>query len=129
MENLVKYQGSCHCGVIKFEVDAPQTIEVERCNCSICKKAGFLHLIVPLRNFQLKQGKEFLSEYTFNTGIAKHTFCKVCGIKPFYTPRSNPDGIDINVNCLDTVPKSIKIVEFDGQNWENNAHTLAHKST
>ncbi|MFY8351214.1 GFA family protein [Pseudoalteromonas sp. SSM20] len=129
MENLVKYQGSCHCGVIKFEVDAPQTIEVESCNCSICKKAGFLHLIVPLRNFQLMQGKEFLSEYTFNTGIAKHTFCKVCGIKPFYTPRSNPDGIDINVNCLDTVPKNIKIVEFDGQNWENNAHTLAHKST
>lgn len=124
----MKYKGSCHCGAIKFEVAAPPTIEVERCNCSICKKSGFLHLIVPLRDFTLKKGKESLSEYTFNTGVAKHMFCKICGIKPFYTPRSNPDGIDINVNCLDTAPENINIVDFDGQNWESNAHTLAHKS-
>ena len=124
----MKYQGSCHCGAITFEVNAPSSIEVERCNCSICKKSGYLHLIVPLRDFTLKQGSESLSEYTFNTGVAKHTFCKVCGIKPFYTPRSNPDGIDINVNCLDTASENINIVDFDGQNWESNAHTLAHKS-
>lgn len=124
----MKYQGSCHCGAILFEITCPPAIEVERCNCSICKKSGFLHLIIPHRDFTLKQGSEFLSEYTFNTGVAKHTFCKVCGIKPFYTPRSNPDGIDVNVNCLDTVPDKINIVDFDGLNWEKNAHTLAHKS-
>lgn len=124
----MKYKGSCHCKAITFEVDAPASIEVERCNCSLCSKAGFLHLIVPLSKFNLLTGQDVISTYKFNSGVAKHTFCKVCGIKPFYTPRSNPDGIDINVNCLDTKPESVNIVEFDGQNWEENAQTLAHKS-
>lgn len=122
------YQGSCHCGAIRFEVEAPETIEVENCNCSMCAKAGFLHLIVPLSKFRLLSGADQITTYTFNTGVAKHTFCKVCGIKPFYTPRSNPDGIDINVHCLDTQPMAMNIVEFDGQNWEQHAHTIAHKS-
>jgi len=122
------YQGSCHCGDIKFQVEAPDEIEVENCNCSICKKSGFLHLIVPLSHFTLLQGEDKLSTYTFNTGVAKHTFCQTCGIKPFYIPRSNPDGMDINVNCLDTLPESIKVTDFDGQNWEQHAHRLADKS-
>ncbi|UAA38448.1 GFA family protein [Paraneptunicella aestuarii] len=122
------YSGSCHCGGVQFQVEAPEEIEVEHCNCSICSKAGYLHLIVPLSKFKLLQGEELINTYTFGSGIAKHTFCKVCGIKPFYTPRSNPDGIDINVNCLDVRPVKINIVEFDGQNWEENAHVLAHKS-
>lgn len=124
----MKYRGSCHCQAVTFEVEAPATLEVERCNCSLCAKAGFLHLIVPASRFQLLSGKESLTTYTFNTGVAKHTFCKHCGIKPFYTPRSNPDGIDVNVNCLDTAPASVEIIDFDGRNWEANAHTLAHKS-
>ena len=124
----MKYKGSCHCQAITFEVDAPTEIEAERCNCSMCSKAGFLHLIIPPSKFKLLSGHNQIATYTFNTGVAKHTFCKVCGIKPFYTPRSNPDGIDINVNCLDTKPAIINIVEFDGQNWEENAHKLAHKS-
>lgn len=124
----MKYQGSCHCGAIQFQVEAPDTVEVERCNCSICAKSGFLHLIVPLSRFELLKGEDDLTTYTFNTGVAKHTFCKHCGVKPFYTPRSNPDGIDINVNCLDTKPPMINIVEFDGQNWEDNAADLAYKS-
>ena len=122
------YRGSCHCQAITFEIDAPEEVEVERCNCSICSKSGFLHLIIPLSKFTLLSGKEHISTYTFNTGVARHTFCKTCGVKPFYTPRSNPDGIDVNVNCLDTLPKKIDVVEFDGSNWEQNAHTLAHKS-
>lgn len=122
------YNGSCHCKSVTFEVEAPEVIEAEHCNCSICSKSGFLHLIVPLGKFKLISGEEFLTNYTFNTGVAKHTFCKICGVKPFYTPRSNPDGIDVNVNCLDTKPKSVVITEFDGQNWEQHAHKLAHKS-
>ncbi|WP_240732672.1 GFA family protein [Halioglobus maricola] len=109
-------------------MEAPESVEVERCNCSICRKAGFLHLIVPLSRFQLLAGEEAITTYTFNTGVARHTFCKICGVKPFYTPRSNPDGIDINVNCLDELPPELSIVDFDGQNWEENAHALAHKS-
>ena len=122
------YKGSCHCQAVTFEVDAPQNIEAVYCNCSICSKSGFLHLIVPASRFRLLSGRESLSTYSFNTGVAKHTFCKVCGVKPFYTPRSNPDGVDVNVHCLDSRPASVKISEFDGQNWEQNAQTLAHKS-
>ncbi len=122
------YHGSCHCGAIKFEVEAPESVEVENCNCSICAMTGFLNLIVPARNFRLLSGEESLTTYTFNTGVAKHKFCKICGVKPFYIPRSNPDGVDINLRCLSTQPKQVKVIDFDGQNWEQNAHTVAHKS-
>jgi len=122
------YQGSCHCGAVRFEVEAPEHLEAEDCNCSICAKTGFLHLIVPMSKFRLIDGADKLSTYTFNTGVAKHKFCRICGIKPFYIPRSNPDGIDVNVRCLDTRPASVTIVAFDGRNWEQNAHRLAHKS-
>ncbi len=122
------YKGSCHCGAVQFEVEADADIEVEDCNCSICSKSGYLHLIVPLSKFKLLAGEERLQTYTFNSGVAKHRFCGVCGIKPFYIPRSNPDGVDVNVHCLDTEPASMTVVKFDGQNWEQNAHTLAHKS-
>lgn len=123
----MKYRGSCHCQAVTFEIETQEPFEVERCNCSICQKSGFLHLILPLSKFTLLTGENDLTTYSFNTGVAKHTFCKHCGIKPFYTPRSNPDGIDINVNCLDT-EVTMNIMDFDGQNWEQNAASLAHKS-
>ncbi len=122
------YQGSCHCGAVRFEVEAPDAVEVENCNCSICAMTGFLHLIVPARNFRLLSSEESLTTYSFNTGVAKHKFCKTCGIKPFYIPRSNPDGIDVNLRCLRTQPRNVTIVDFDGQNWEQHAHNLVHKS-
>jgi hypothetical protein len=124
----MKFTGSCHCKAVKFEIDCANDVEVEDCNCSICSKTGFLHLILPLTRFTLIQGHDALTTYTFNSGVAKHTFCKICGVKPFYVPRSNPDGIDVNINCLDSRPKSIRIVKFDGQNWEQNAESLKHKS-
>ena len=124
----MKYRGSCHCRAVTFEVRAPEKVVVEDCNCSICSKFGFLHLIVPKRDFVLLSGQECLTEYRFNTGIAKHTFCKICGAKPFYIARSNPDGVDVNVRCLDQMPAEVTIVPFDGQNWEANAASLAHKS-
>ena len=122
------YTGSCHCKAITFEVEAPEVIEADRCNCSICKKSGYLHLIVPISRFKLISGESKLATYTFNTGIAQHTFCRICGIKPFYIPRSNPDGIDINVNCLDTENILMNITDFNGVNWEEHAHKVAHKS-
>lgn len=122
------YKGSCHCGDIKFEVEAPENIEVEDCNCSICRKSGLLHLIVPSSQFKLLTGADKYETYTFNTHVAKHYFCRNCGIKAFYIPRSNPDGISVNARCLDTKPLSMKIVKFDGINWEQNAQKLAYKS-
>lgn len=122
------YLGSCHCGHVQFSVEAPEIIEADLCNCTVCKKSGYLHLIVPNSHFKLIAGQEKLVEYKFNTKVAKHYFCSNCGIKPFYIPRSNPDGIDVNVNCLDTKAEQINISDFDGQNWEKHAHKLSHKS-
>lgn len=122
------YRGSCHCGAVTFEVEAPAVIDADRCNCSICTKSGYLHLIVPKSKFKLTSGEDHLTTYTFNSHIAQHRFCKQCGVKPFYIPRSNPDGVDVNVHCLDTQADDIVITEFDGQAWEKNAHLLAHKS-
>jgi hypothetical protein len=124
----LKYSGSCHCGAVAFEVEATAPIVVQACNCSICTKAGFVHLIVPRSRFRLLRGEDHLTTYTFNTGVAKHTFCGTCGMKPFYTPRSNPDGVDVNVNCLDPIPADMVIEPFDGQNWEANGASLAHLS-
>jgi hypothetical protein len=124
----MRYRGSCHCGAVRFEVEAPERLDVEDCNCSICSKAGYLHLIRPASAFTLLSGADMLTTYTFNTGVAKHSFCRRCGIKPFYVPRSNPDGIDVNVRCLDPVPTAISLIPFDGRDWEAHAHTLAHKS-
>lgn len=122
------YSGGCHCGAVRFRAHAAKEPEIERCNCSICKKSGYLHLIVPASRFTLECGSESLTTYTFNSGIAQHHFCRHCGIKAFYIPRSNPDGVDVNFNCLDDPPKTFTINEFDGQNWEANAASLAHKS-
>ncbi len=91
--------------------------------------SGFWHLIVPAERFRLVSGAEDLIEYTFNTGVAKHRFCRVCGIKSYYIPRSNPNGVDVNARCLDQGSyRSITVEPFDGQNWETNAASLAHLS-
>lgn len=126
---MVKHIGGCHCGRVRFEVEAPAEIEAIECNCSVCSKSGFLHLIVPESRFVLIRGSEDLATYTFNTRVAKHLFCKVCGIKSFYVPRSNPDGYSVNVRCLEpsTITRII-VKPFDGKNWEGHAHALAHLS-
>lgn len=125
--SLVIHSGGCHCGRVRFEVDAPAAIEICECNCSMCGKSGFLHLIVPRRRFRLLQGAGDLAQYTFNTGVAKHLFCKICGIKSFYVPRSNPDGYSVNARCLDPGSvTSMTIGRFDGRNWEQHAPALAH---
>ncbi len=126
---LVTHRGSCHCGVVRFEVDAPAHIAVLDCNCSICRMAGFLHLIVPATRFRLLSGADLLAEYTFNTGVARHRFCRVCGIKPFYIPRSNPDGVDVNVRCLDPATiAGIDVTLFDDSDRENATAAIAHLS-
>ena len=122
------HRGSCHCGAVAFEVEAPPRFTALRCSCSICTKSGFLHLIVPIFRFRVLRGEAQLSTYTFNTGVAQHYFCRTCGIKPFYVPRSNPDGMDVNVNCLDPVPQDIAVEPFDGRNWEQGGPALAHLS-
>ena len=87
---------------------------------------GFLHLIVSNDNFRLLTDKCDISEYTFNTHTAKHYFCRNCGVKSFYKPRSHPDGISVNVNCIDSATiKSLTPTDFDGRNWEQNVSELS----
>ncbi len=122
--DVMLYRGGCHCGVVAFEVEAPETVHCSECNCSICSLTGYLHLIVPRSRFRLLRGGDHLATYTFGTGVAQHYFCKTCGIKSFYIPRSHPDGIDVNVRCLQPQPARLVIEPFDGKNWEKNAPSL-----
>ncbi len=119
------HKGGCHCGKVTFKVEAPKMLEVSECNCSICSKTGYLHLIVPKSKFHMISGEDNLETYTFDTREAKHLFCKTCGIKSFYIPRSHPDGISVNVRCLDdSTIDGMNIEQFDGKNWEDNIHKL-----
>ena len=122
---MITRAGGCHCGAVRFEVDAPDVLEVRECNCSICHRVGFLHLIVDRSAFRLVRGEGALTTYTFNTHVAQHTFCSTCGVKSFYVPRSHPDGVSVNARCLDDVDLSdLRISHFDGRNWESNVGTL-----
>jgi len=113
------HRGGCHCGRVRFEVLAPAHLQLDECNCSMCSRNGYLHLIVPAERFKLLQGQETLTAYAFNTGTAKHLFCSVCGIKSFYVPRSHPDGFSINARCLDMQTVSGTTVRpCNGRDWE-----------
>ena len=125
MAELVTHHGSCHCGAVQFAVEAPADLDVSECNCSICSRSAYLHLIVPRSRFHLLSGEDNLTTYTFDTHEAKHLFCKTCGIKSFYIPRSHPDGVSVNVRCLDdSTITSMQVEFFDGKHWEQNIDQL-----
>ncbi len=118
-ERMVTHAGGCHCGRVRFEVLAPAKLEVADCNCTICRKSGYLHLIVPADRFTLISGREALTTYTFNTRVAKHYFCSHCGIKSFYIPRSHPDGVSVNARCIDSdTITELSVIPFNGREWE-----------
>ena len=119
MTGAVWHQGGCHCGSVRFEVLAEPHLEVDECNCSMCSRTAYLHLIVPRDRFRLLSGSDVLTKYTFNTGTAQHLFCSRCGIKSFYVPRSHPDGISVNARCIDSgTVAGMTIAAVDGRNWE-----------
>lgn len=116
-------EGGCHCGKVRFRVRF-ERFEALDCNCSVCTKKGFLHLIVEKEAFELLHGEAAITTYTFNTHVAKHTFCRTCGMHPFYVPRSHPDGIDVNIRCLDEGIGRFRITPFDGAEWEANVGSI-----
>ncbi len=123
--SLVTVKGGCHCGNVCFEVQLPDPLKAHQCNCSICAASGFIGIIVPASRFSLLSDPAALSEYRFNTGVARHWFCATCGVKSYYRPRSNPDGYNLNLNCLSLASShQVDVVAFDGQNWEAHADTL-----
>ena len=126
---LLTHTGGCHCGAVRWEIEAPAVLKTHTCNCSICNLTHYQHLIVPKHQFRVVKGDDHLNLYTFGSGIAQHYFCKTCGVKSFYIPRSNPNGVSVHARCID--PATVQAVEdepFDGQNWEKNAGSLAHLS-
>lgn len=112
--------GSCHCGAVRFRLSVPApNVELLDCNCSMCARTGFQHLIVPHLDFELVSGKDALASYRFGTCAAEHLFCKVCGIKSFDQPRSHPEAWSVNFRCLDEGHGLTPTIRaFDGRNWE-----------
>lgn len=128
-DTFVTHRGACHCGVVSFEVDAPADIESLECNCSMCTKTAFVHLIVPASRFRLLSGEGALARYTFNTATAQHLFCRHCGVKSFYVPRSNPDGFSVNVRCLEPgTVRSVMTRRFDDGDRERADAAIRHLS-
>ncbi|TNE61705.1 MAG: GFA family protein [Alphaproteobacteria bacterium] len=125
MSEKITHKGGCHCGAVRFEMEGPADLKASSCNCSMCAKTGFLHVFATKDEFRITAGAGNLTEYRFNTGTARHLFCKTCGVKAFYVPRSHPDGWSVNGTCIerDTVT-SMEISEFDGANWEANIDQL-----
>ena len=120
MEEGTIVTGGCHCGAVRFEalIREPRP-ELLDCNCSMCSKTGFLHLIVPHADFTLVSGEDALTSYRFGTGQADHLFCRHCGIKSFYQPRSHPEAWSVNYRALDEGHGlDVTITPFDGRNWE-----------
>jgi hypothetical protein len=124
-EARMKVTGGCHCRAVRFEAEVPAAVDVLDCNCSICARTGFRHLMVPHADFALLSGGEALTSYRFGTGAAEHLFCGTCGVKSFYQPRSHPDCWSVNIHTLDdTTGLTIHVSEFDGRNWEQSAAQL-----
>lgn len=115
----IECEGGCHCGAVRFRLALPASVEVRRCNCSICRMTGYQHLTVERRHFTLLSGEAALTEYRFNTGRARHLFCRHCGIKSFYVPRSHPEAYSVHLACVE-LPGSVEVRwgDFDGANWE-----------
>ena len=113
-------EGGCHCGAVRFraKVDLDR---LSQCNCSICTKKGILHLVTDPADFELLKGKDALTAYTFQTGVAQHTFCKHCGMHAFYIPRSQPHRVSVNARCLDDIDAATLTPKgfFDGRHWED----------
>lgn len=127
--SLHPFAGGCHCGRVRFEVDAPAEPAVVERNCSICRMTGFVHLIVPASRFRLLQGEDALVDYRFNTGTARHRFCGHCGIKSFYVPRSHPDGFSVNARCLDDLRTlTLHVESFDDDDRDAATAKIAHLS-
>ena len=124
---MTTHKGGCHCGRIRFEVEAPADLSLSECNCSICNMVGYQHLIVPRSHFESfarrRPTYHLRIQYWRSTSLLLQSHC---GVKSFYVPRSHPDGISVNGRCLDPETiSSVTLEPFDGRNWEQNREKLA----
>lgn len=119
MSEMVTRKGTCHCGAVQFEVEFPsEELVGSRCNCSICAFKGAVMVYVPVEAVTVTLGRDDLACYQFNTKVAKHHFCKHCGIHCFHQARSDPEKYAINAATLEGVRPYEDFAEvpvFDGQ--------------
>ena len=110
---------SCHCGAVEAEVNVPEKFEkVMRCNCSICKRKGYVMSPVGENDMKIIKGEDKLTLYQYYTNTAKHYFCSICGIYTHHHPRINPALTGFNLGCLENIDTfKIKDVSVaDGRN-------------
>ncbi|WP_300541688.1 GFA family protein [Maricaulis sp.] len=113
--------GGCHCGAVRFEVNVTDAVVVISCNCSLCAKTGFIHLVVDEADFRVTQGEDNIGEYSFHTHTARHRSCRTCHVTTHHTMRSRPDGISVNLRCLDgDANLQLRFQEFDGASWDED---------
>ena len=117
------HQGACHCGAVKFSFTAPAVVTVTDCNCSLCAMTAYQHVFVEDADLTFEQGRDHLTSYRFGTLTADHLFCRTCGIKPLYRPRSHPGAWSVNARCVPSLEVGERIA-FDGQNWERSIDGL-----
>jgi hypothetical protein len=121
---MMVVSGGCHCGAVRFNAQLPVApVPALDCNCSVCSMTGFLHVMVPHADFELLSGRDALTAYRFGSGVAEHLFCRHCGVKSFYQPRSHPEAWSVNGHCLDQTI-DFAITGFDGRNWEDSKAKL-----
>ena len=125
---LNSYYGGCHCKAVQFSFKSESKVSIIKCDCSICAPLEYQHLIISKDNFYLIRGKSFLTNYKFETNQAEHLFCKVCGTKSYYVPRSHKNSFSINLRCVSNPPTIIKEIIFRGSQWEKNINNLLKES-
>ena len=118
--------GGCHCGAVRFRAKKPTSKVALNCTCSICSlSGGFGHIFIKHADFILETDWDQLTSYRFNSGQANHLFCKTCGVKSFYQPRSHPDAWSVSAYALDAGQIDDFAFEvFDGANWEKNVASI-----
>lgn len=113
----MSFEGSCHCGAVKFAVQSPLPTQAIRCNCSHCRRKGFLLAFFPVDAFMLLQGESSLGSYRFNTKQINHRFCQECGTQPF-AEGANPDGSGVravNLRCVPSIDlDALTLEDYDG---------------
>ena len=112
----MSYQASCHCGAVAIEVDGDIPDEAISCNCSHCRRKGFLLAFVPRETARVVRGDDQTGEYRFHKKVIAHRFCRTCGVQPFAEgPGPNGPMAMINLRCVPEADlDALKIQHFDG---------------
>jgi len=131
---LKTYQGSCHCGTVRFEAELDLAQSTYRCNCSICRRTRFWAAVARPAGFRLLAGEAEMTPYLFNSRKNQHHFCRHCGVRAFGVGTETPIGkmYGINLGCVENVTDEelsvVPITYVDGRHdkWQDSPAFFAH---